>query len=285
MSEQDETSNRPNEAEDDTEYYDCLKLIVAALLTPTNGLVIKTKTFRLKKHKNCFTGLEAVNCMRQLFDIPTREEAAEIGQKLLDAEFIHAVPQTDVNFKDERNYYSFTILPKYSEEYLESHMDSAVAKVKKHTPKPKRTPPVKTKPQQSPRFGDDGEAPTEKKSTDWRSRTADISRTLRKIRPGTEKHKALENSVLLNQDVAEKVEESTKDSAAGAGSATSVGTESTPGFQFEPLEEENSNEIVFTIDPNVNYPLVKSATIDKLVERLTHEKYPGKCFSIHKLEA
>jgi len=151
-------------------------------------------------------------------------------------------------------------------------MDNAVAKVRKHQPKPKRVvSTVKAKPQQSPRF-DDGDAPTEKKATDWRSRTADISRTLRKIRPGPDKHKPLE-SVMVNSDGLDRVEDSSKEGA----STTPIAESSSNGFQFD-LEEESSNEIVFTIDPNVNYPLVKSATIDKLVERLTHEKYPGLYF-------
>ena len=40
--------------------------------------------------------------------------------------------------------------------------------------------------------------------------------------------------------------------------------------------EEDTEDIRFTISESSSYPKVKSASIDKLIERLTHEVYPGK---------
>ena len=43
--------------------------------------------------------------------------------------------------------------------------------------------------------------------------------------------------------------------------------------------EEDPDEIKFILsDENAQFPRVKSATINKLIERLTHEVYPGIIF-------
>lgn len=47
--------------------------------------------------------------------------------------------------------------------------------------------------------------------------------------------------------------------------------------ESEMIFEEDSDDIKFTYtDETYQFPKVKSATIEKLIERLTHEVYPGE---------
>lgn len=46
--------------------------------------------------------------------------------------------------------------------------------------------------------------------------------------------------------------------------------------QYKFHEEDSAENIVFTGEVIGDRPIIKGGTIEKLVERLTYEKYPGK---------
>ena len=51
------------------------------------------------------------------------------------------------------------------------------------------------------------------------------------------------------------------------------------GSEAFPTFAEDADDIKFTYtDSTYQFPKVKAASVDKLIERLTHEVYPGKPF-------
>jgi len=71
------------------------------------GVEVKERKYRLKSYPNCFIGQEAVDWMLVNLPIRDREEAVQLGNKLLAAGYVkHAVDANKI-FKDGDHYYYF----------------------------------------------------------------------------------------------------------------------------------------------------------------------------------
>lgn len=81
-----------------------VKQLVAAMRN-VGGLHIKERPFRLKTYQQCFVGSEAVDWMVSYLDV-SREEAVQIGQRLINENWIHHVVD-DQEFQDEYFFYRF----------------------------------------------------------------------------------------------------------------------------------------------------------------------------------
>lgn len=83
-----------------------LSQLVAAMRN-VGGVQIKEREFRLKTYSQCFIGSEAVDWMVSYLDI-SRREAVQIGQRLIDEDWIHHVVD-DQDFEDEYFFYRFRL--------------------------------------------------------------------------------------------------------------------------------------------------------------------------------
>ncbi|MEM9002060.1 MAG: mechanosensitive ion channel protein [Cyanobacteria bacterium P01_F01_bin.86] len=81
-----------------------LKKLVADMRN-VGGIQIKERLFRLKTYRQCFVGSEAVDWLVCHLEI-SREEAVQIGQRLIQENWIHHVLD-EQTFQDEYFFYRF----------------------------------------------------------------------------------------------------------------------------------------------------------------------------------
>lgn len=81
-----------------------LKEIVAAMRN-VGGLQLKDRQFHLKTYARCFVGSEAVDWLVSYLNIP-RAKAVQIGQRLIDENWIHHVAD-EQSFQDDYFFYRF----------------------------------------------------------------------------------------------------------------------------------------------------------------------------------
>ncbi|MEO1350093.1 MAG: mechanosensitive ion channel protein [Cyanobacteria bacterium J06635_15] len=81
-----------------------LKQLVAAMRN-VGGIQIKDRQFHLKTYRRCFVGSEAVDWLVSYLSI-SRKEAVQLGQRLIDENWIHHVLD-DQAFQDEYFFYRF----------------------------------------------------------------------------------------------------------------------------------------------------------------------------------
>jgi potassium-dependent mechanosensitive channel len=79
--------------------------VLVAKMRGKGGLEIKDRRYRLNIYHKCFIGLEAVDWLVQKYNC-LRNEAVEIGQKLIDRGIIRHVSDDNI-FKDEYTFYRF----------------------------------------------------------------------------------------------------------------------------------------------------------------------------------
>ena len=81
-----------------------LEPLVAAMRN-VGGIHIKDRTFRLKTYRQCFVGSEAVDWLVSYLK-SSREEAVQIGQRLINEKWIHHVLD-EQTFQDQYFFYRF----------------------------------------------------------------------------------------------------------------------------------------------------------------------------------
>ena len=73
-----------------------------------NGIERKTRTYRLRLHKDCFVGSDAVDWLIEKLKIITREEGVAIAESLMHRGFIFHVLKCEP-FQDNKNlFYRFS---------------------------------------------------------------------------------------------------------------------------------------------------------------------------------
>lgn len=85
-------------------------------------------------------------------------------------------------------------------------------------------------------------------------------------------------NILEKSSSKEKIKERSKEKSVKLHNSTpAVSSSIVPQESVDESYEEDSDEIKFTYtDESCHFPKIKAATIDKLIERLTHEVYPGR---------
>ncbi len=78
---------------------------VIAEMRGIGGIKIKDRRYKLRIYPRCFIGSEAIDWMRDRFRI-SRNEAVKLGQRLMDAKYIHHVVD-DREFNDGYFFYRF----------------------------------------------------------------------------------------------------------------------------------------------------------------------------------
>jgi len=85
--------------------------LVAAMKDMKNGVSIKDRKKTLKTYPNAFVGEEAVNWMLQHLPIRDRDEAVQLGNKLLQNGYIQNLSETNKPFKDGEVFFAFLSEP------------------------------------------------------------------------------------------------------------------------------------------------------------------------------
>ena len=121
---------------------------------------------------------------------------------------------------------------------------------------------------------------TQATETTGKSQTAkDNNFRLTKGSPKIAKLGASTPAILEKPSIREKLKEKAKEKKLNLSSSL-ISTSSPSIVSQETVDssfEEDSDDIKFTYsDESCHIPKIKSASIDKLIERLTHEVYPGK---------
>ncbi len=84
--------------------------LVAAMKDTKNGVSIKDRKKTLKTYPNAFVAEEAVNWMIQHLPIRDREDAVQLGNKLLENGYIQNLSEPNKPFKDGEVFFSFVVL-------------------------------------------------------------------------------------------------------------------------------------------------------------------------------
>jgi len=81
--------------------------LVSAMADPKKGLDIKDRKKTLKNFPACFVATEAVNWMLQNLPIRDRDDAVELGNRLVTAKYIKNLIEPGKPFKDNDSFWAF----------------------------------------------------------------------------------------------------------------------------------------------------------------------------------
>lgn len=91
------------------EQYRNLNDLVSAMKNPKTGIPVKDRKKKLKTYNNCFVASEAINWLLQNCPIRDREEAEQLGNKLVQQKYIRHAGTPNKPFKDGEHFFIFLV--------------------------------------------------------------------------------------------------------------------------------------------------------------------------------
>jgi serine/threonine protein kinase len=81
--------------------------LVAEMASPSTGVTIKDRKWRLKTYPKCFVGSEAVDWLMEKLKLSDRVDAVSVGQEIMRLQFFRHVCDDSRQFEDAYLFYSF----------------------------------------------------------------------------------------------------------------------------------------------------------------------------------
>jgi RasGEF domain/RasGEF N-terminal motif len=261
---------------DEYDFQTCTSYFLSALQNPLNGLRTRKKTVRLKKFKDAFDGNSAAQCVEDL-GVPSRTTATIVLTHLLEAGFIQVISgrQSSHEFYDDPNtYYIFTHYPAQPARYASKNPMKAAEAL--------ANTPTRLQLTESGQLAEDSEQQSAAASSSSSSSSSvvdvggslssnDSSSSSSSLSPMS----ALRASITMPAIGSRSIRLSMQGNSAIDAGAMGLGVPGSDSFGDDMPDDQD--DIKFEVDSN-GQAVVKGASVERLVERLTHEKWGDVVF-------